>query len=144
MAARDRTKYFTLEQANATLPYVRSIVADIMTTYQEWRDRVGRYEVLAANSRSDLGETDEQVALRKEVDDYAARIDAFLEELNAVGCVFKGFDEGLVDFKSQIFGRDVFLCWKYDEPEIRFWHELDAGFAGRQELLPELVTGDSK
>ncbi len=144
MATKDRTKYFTLEQANATLPYVRSIVADIMTTYQEWRDRVGRYEVLAANSRSDLGETDEQVALRKEVDDYAARIDAFLEELNAVGCVFKGFDEGLVDFKSQIFGRDVFLCWKYDEPEIRFWHELDAGFAGRQELLPELVTGDSK
>lgn len=144
MTADSQVKYFTLEEANATLPYVRSIVADILAAYTEWRDRIGSYEVLAANSSFDSGESDEQIALRKEVDELAKRIDSFLDELNAVGCVFKGFDEGLVDFRSLAFGREVFLCWKYGEPDIRFWHEIDAGFAGRKELQPEPVSGESQ
>ena len=38
--------------------------------------------------------------------------------------------EGLVDFPSELDGRPVYLCWKLGEPEIQFWHEVDAGFAG--------------
>ena len=50
----------------------------------------------------------------------------------------------MVDFHSRIEGRDVFLCWRLGEEEITHWHELDAGFAGRQELVPELVQGGSE
>jgi len=136
--------YFTLEEANRTLPYVRPIVSDIVDTYKKWQDGVRRYEVIAAGSRSDHGETEEQAVVRKEVDKVARQINEYLDELSAVGCVFKGFDGGLVDFFSRLEGRDVFLCWKIGEKEITYWHELDAGFAGRQELVPELIRGGSE
>jgi hypothetical protein len=137
-------RYFTLEEANATLPYVRSIVTDVVSAYAEWREHVAQYEVMAANSRSDLGETETQVELRTQVDRIAKRIGGYLSELEEVGCTFKGLDDGLVDFLSVQDGRDVFLCWKLGEPEISHWHELDAGFAGRQLLAPEFVSGDSR
>ncbi|UCD23227.1 MAG: DUF2203 domain-containing protein [Gemmatimonadota bacterium] len=137
-------QYFTLEEANKTLPYVRPIVSDIVEAYCKWKDGVRRYEVIAASSRGDSGETDEQVELREEVEQIAREINAYLEELATVGCVFKGFDDGLVDFHSRLEGRDIFLCWKLGEDEITHWHELDAGAAGRQELVPELVQGRSE
>lgn len=138
-------RYFTLEEANRTIPYVRKIVEDIVKEYDKWRDCIYRYEVIAANAKAEDGETDEQVALRQEVDQVAQRINNFIEELSSVGCVFKGFDGGLVDFYSKLDGREIFLCWKLGEPEIMYWHETDAGFVGRQELTPELVerTSDS-
>ena len=137
-------QYFTLEEANRTLPYVRPIVCDIVDTYKKWQDGVRRYEVVAAGSRSDHGETEEQAVVRKEVDKVARQINEYLDELSAVGCVFKGFNGGLVDFFSRLEGRDVFLCWRIGEKEITYWHELDAGFAGRQELVPELIRGGSE
>jgi hypothetical protein len=135
-------RHFTLEEANATLPYVRSIVTDVVGVYAEWRKHVAQYEVMAANSRSDDGETDAQIALRTEIDRIARRLGRYLSELEKVGCTFKGLDDGLVDFLSVQDGRDVFLCWKLGEPEITHWHELAAGFAGRQLLTPELVSGE--
>lgn len=135
----DPIRYFTLEEANNTLPYVRRVVMDIVAEYGAWRDTIHRYELIAAASRSDRGETDEQVALREQVDQIARRINNFIEELAKVGCVFKGFEPGLVDFYSRLDGRDVFLCWQLGEPQIAYWHEVDSGFAGRQELVSGLV-----
>lgn len=135
------TRYFTLEEANRALPYVKKIVEDIVKEYDRWRDCIYRYEVLAA--KAEEGETDEQVALREDVDRIAQRINNFIEELSAVGCVFKGFEGGLVDFYSKLDDRDIFLCWKLGEPEIQYWHEVDTGFASRQELTPELVNQQS-
>jgi hypothetical protein len=140
----ERIQYFTLEEANRTLPYVGPIVSDIVETYREWRAGVSEYETLAGRSRTDQGVSQEQDELRERVDEMARQINAYLEELSAVGCVFKGFDDGLVDFHSKLEGRDVFLCWKSGEPEITHWHELDAGFAGRQELVAELMEGEAK
>ena len=141
--ADEAVRYFTLEEANATLPYVRSIVEDIVKTYQRWRDGVHRYELVAADSRSEVGETDEQAALREEVDAIARQINAYIEELAAVGCILKGFDDGLIDFHSRLDGRDIFLCWKLGEPEVMHWHETDAGFAGRQRIASAVVQDQS-
>lgn len=141
--ADDEYRYFSLAEANETLPYVRRIVGDVVEAYGRWRDGVHEYELLAADSRGDLGESEEQIALRQRVDEVARQINEYLEELNGVGCVFKGFDGGLVDFYCRLPDRDICLCWKLGEPEIRYWHELDAGFAGRKELEPELVKGMS-
>jgi len=136
-------KHFTVEEANGTLPYVRRIIGDIMDEYARWRDGIFKYEVLSAEVKADEGESDEQVALRDNVETIAQRINALIEELAQVGCVFKGFDDGLVDFRSTLDGRDIYLCWKFGEPEIQFWHELDSGFASRQELAKQLVDGGS-
>jgi hypothetical protein len=46
----------------------------------------------------------------------------------------KGLDEGLLDFPSEHEGRVVYLCWRFDEPRIAWWHEIDAGFAGREPI----------
>jgi hypothetical protein len=133
-------KYFTLSEANRTLPLVKRIVADITALYPEWRELVSRYEVVAAQARPEWGESAEQVRLRTDIEAVARRMQDFLLELEQVGCVFKGFDMGLVDFRGKLDGRDVFWCWKQGEDEIRHWHDIEAGYAGRR-LIPEVVKG---
>jgi hypothetical protein len=125
-------KYFTVPEADRTLPLVRRIVSDITSLYPEWRELVYRYELAAGAAKPEWGESPEQLALRTRIEDIARRITAYLAELEAVGCVFKGFQEGLVDFYGKLDGRDVFWCWKQGEERIDHWHEIEAGFGGRQ------------
>lgn len=136
-------KHFSVAEANATLPYVRRIVEDIVEEYEQWKDAIYRYEVIAAGSTADSGESDEQIQLRTEVDEIAQRINGYINELTSVGCIFKGFEGGLVDFHSQLHGRDVYLCWRLGEPDVGHWHEIESGFAGRQPLPPDLLHGDT-
>lgn len=96
-------RYFSLEEANRTLPLVRRIVEDIVVHHRQ-------------------GGTEQ--------------VRELIEELQQLGCYFKGFEEGLVDWYSYYAGRPVFLCWKLGEPQIEWWHQIDAGFTGRQPILP--------
>jgi hypothetical protein len=135
-------KTFTIEQANRTLPLVQRIVRDIVAEHPRWKDLVSRYELAAAGARSDA-ESPEQVALRKDVDAIARRITGYVDELAEVGCLVKGFEQGLVDFYGLHEGRLVFLCWCLGEDAVTHWHEIEAGFAGRQEITPEFVAKDA-
>jgi hypothetical protein len=125
-------RYFTLAEANKTLPLVRRIVADITALYPRWRELVYQYELVAARARPDWGETPEQSRLRSQIDDVAHRINSYLLELEQVGCVFKGFEEGLVDFHGKLDGREIFWCWKSGEDKIQHWHDLESGYTGRK------------
>ena len=135
-------KFFTVEQANQTLPLVKRIVADILSEYEVWRDQMRQYEILSAGAPVEEEETLELGSIREEVDDVARRISGYMEELGQIGCVFKGFEVGLVDFHSKQDGRDVLLCWKYGEPAVDHWHEMDGGFAGRQPIERETLSED--
>ena len=84
-------KLFTLEEAERTLPLVRRVVADLTVEYPAWRGAVSRFELLTGGARADWGETQELVASREEVTRHADRINQYLQELEAIGCVFKGF-----------------------------------------------------
>ena len=66
----------------------------------------------------------------------------YSEELQKLGVELKDPLVGLIDFYSKMDGRDVLLCWKLDEPEVGFWHEMNAGFSGRQSLLESSFSGD--
>jgi hypothetical protein len=68
--------------------------------------------------------------------DQRDEVQALVDELHELGCHFKGFEGGLVDWYSYYAGRPVFLCWKQGEEMIEFWHQTDAGFRGRQPILP--------
>lgn len=125
-------KHFTIDEANRTLPLVRRIVSDITVLYPDWRELVARYELAAAGAKPEWGESPEQLELRSRIEDVAGRITVYMSELEAVGCVFKGFQDGLIDFYGKLDGRDVFWCWKQGEDRIEHWHEIEAGFAGRQ------------
>lgn len=131
-------KYFTLSEANRTLPLVKRIVADVTALHPKWRDLVYRYELIAARARPEWGESEEQLALRSQIEDVARQMNDYLRELEEIGCVFKGFEEGLVDFHGTLDGRDMLWCWKQGEQEITHWHEVEAGYAGRQPI-PEVV-----
>jgi hypothetical protein len=134
-------RYFTVDEANRTLPLVRRVVRDIVDDYARWKQHVRDYEVLAASEESE--ESAEQVGTRAEIETLAERIDGYIAELTAIGCLFKGFEEGLVDFYAKMNGQDVLLCWRLGEAAVEHWHEIEAGFGGRQPLVSQPVAGDS-
>jgi hypothetical protein len=130
-------KLFTPESANRALPLVRRIVEDMVAAYAGWRDVAHEYELLAAASRPDR--LDERAdALRRQLDTYAQEIAGYERELDALGLRVPpgAHDRGLVDFPYERDGRTVFLCWSLGEPAVSFWHEPEAGFAGRQPIVP--------
>lgn len=133
-------KIFSVEEAERTLPLVERIVRDLLDEYPRWRAAVSHYEVLSGGARADWGETPELLTARNVVTGLAERINTYLGELSAIGCVFKGFDAGLVDFYSLREDRLVFLCWRLGEGHIQYWHEIDSGFSGRQPLDPSDPT----
>lgn len=131
---------FSVDKANRTLPLVRRIVDDIVVEHPRWRDLVARYELLAAGARPERGESDEMRRLRREIEAAATRISGYIAELELIGCQLKDFERGLVDFHGMYQGRLVALCWRHGEPAVTHWHEMEAGFAGRQDVTPEFAA----
>ncbi|HEX6598342.1 MAG TPA: DUF2203 domain-containing protein [Gemmatimonadaceae bacterium] len=127
---------YTVDRANRTLPLVRRIVEDVVREHERWQDAIARLDLLMSNSDTvDL----RVVALEKEVQAIARDIDAFQGELEALDIQLKDRRLGLVDFPTEIDGRRALLCWRLGEPSVQFWHDEDAGYAGRQPLSPTLV-----
>lgn len=131
-------KTFTVEQANRTLPLVSQIVRDIVTQYARWQEKMREFEVRTANARMERPDPAAD-ALQHEVEALAEEIDGYIRELQELGVEFKGFDPGLVDFPGELGGRPVYLCWRLGEEAVEHWHELDAGYAGRQPLAPSAI-----
>lgn len=126
-------KLFSVDEANKTLPLVRRIVEDIVSTYQRWQERVREFETLAAGARADQP-SDAAERIQHDVQILAAEIARYVEELRELGIEFKGYETGLVDFPGEIDGRAVYLCWQLGESSVQYFHARDAGFAGRRPL----------
>lgn len=124
-------KVFSIDDANRTLPLVRRIVADIATQHARWRDRIDAYETSVPPQSHEI---------EVEVQQLAAEMQGYVQELRDLGIEVKDFQLGLVDFPAERDGRPVYLCWKLGEPTVQHWHELDTGYAHRQPL--ELTPND--
>jgi hypothetical protein len=133
-------RLFTRAEAERTLPLVRRIVHDLMLEHPAWRRAISQYEILAAGAVADEGEPPELTTARLQAEQLAARIDGYLRELEQIGCMFQGFEEGLVDFRSMRDDKMVLLCWRYGEERISHWHEVGAGFAGRRPIDDALLS----
>ena len=147
MSSADR-KYFTVEEANRTLPLVSAIVRDIVDLYNdvhERRERLARVRHRPGSSQSDESTpyNEELEQIEREFDKDIARLKSFTDELLRLGVELKDPVSGLIDYYSKMDGRDVYLCWKLGEEEVAYWHELDAGFSGRQSLFENSVPGDA-
>ena len=77
---------------------------------------------------------EELAHVQQELEKDGEQLREYVRELEVLGVEPKSGPEGLVDFPAVLDGRIVYLCWKLGEPEVLHWHELDAGFAGRQSL----------
>ncbi len=134
-------KYFTVEEANRMLPLVRRVVTDIVAAHGERVDLIKEYGHLDHDLESMRSR---RVELDEQLQELTDRINAFIDELDRIGVVFKGFEEGLADFYAMMEDREVFLCWKLGESQIEYWHELGAGYAGRQPLPGHLVESEDE
>ena len=124
---------FSVEDANRTLPLVRRIVGDVVRDYWRWQEKIREFEEVAANRV--VGEPNEDAdRLEIEAQQLAHDIDGYVAEIRELGVQMKGFDTGLVDFPGEIDGRPVLLCWQLGEETVQYWHEENAGFAGRRPL----------
>jgi hypothetical protein len=131
-------KRFTVEEANKTLPLVRRIVEDVVRQHRVWREKILELDLVASSSRAEDARSRAQ-QLESEAQNLAHEIDGYQRELEELGIQLKDRRIGLVDFPSQMGGKSVLLCWRLDEPEVQFWHDEDAGYAGRQRLQPTPV-----
>jgi len=61
-------------------------------------------------------------------------VDKNVKAITALGLELKDINSGLIDFLAERDGRDIYLCWRYNEPRVAHWHDLEAGFAGRKPL----------
>lgn len=132
-------KLFTNEEANRMLPLVRRIVADIVGVTEDWAAVYERFQRLETDAGEFAQDSDEAWNFQEQMESHKQRLIAFAKELEELGVLLKGPREGLVDFPSLRDGRVVFLCWKHGEPAIEHWHEIEAGFSGRQPLTPAMA-----
>jgi hypothetical protein len=132
-------KIFTVDEANRTLPLVRRIVEDLVRDHHLWEQKVREFEVATAGSSTEHPDAIAEL-LQMEAQRLAKDIESYIAELAELGVICKGMNVGLVDFRGQMDGREVFYCWKLGEQSVMYWHEIDAGFVGRQRLHPLVFT----
>ncbi len=136
--ATEARRLFTLQEANALLPRVRTLVSQTQAHATRLTELQRRLQSFREQKRQGQHAVEGEAGLVQEALGEGNRIGAELREavesLVALGCELKDVQTGLVDFPALREGRIVYLCWRLGEDDIRYWHELDSGFAGRQPL----------
>ena len=131
-------RHFTLEEANALVPKLGELVGRQMSRRTEIEERLRKLAGAAGRVPRDLAVSDDDPPdVRQQKTELVERIAAYergWQEVTSLGAVVKDPQTGLVDFFGQLDGRTVFFCWRYGEDRIAFFHEIDAGFAGRKPL----------
>jgi hypothetical protein len=129
-------EHFTRESAEALLPRVEPLLRKLQALRAEFdaiEKRAAALQTrLSGNGHLHRGEVE---AVRAEAGQLSDEINSHLQEITALGVLVKDLDIGLIDFLALRDGREVYLCWRLgEEGRIAWWHEIDAGFAGRQPL----------
>ncbi len=129
-------KLFTLAEAEAMLPQVREELLAMQARKREVDELRSKLERAVSTTGGNGHVRDENTLAeqRRRAEALVDEINQRLRVLNDWGVELKGLDEGLIDFPSERDGRVVYLCWRLGEDAIEWWHEIDAGFAGRQPL----------
>lgn len=122
------SRFFTLDEANAALPQLNELLEQLIA---------GRRAIIAARPelwpvlKKAIGNGGSKKA--GEMLAEFERVQTAYKAIQAMGVLLKDADTGLVDFPHRRYdGSQVLLCWRYGEPEVAYWHEVDAGFAGRK------------
>ena len=122
-------RHYTLDQATAAMPWVRERLERLRAAHDLLGDKEAREALSEASPGNGGGEPGHLVS-----EGFLALRSALIE-LQEMEIVLRDLERGLVDFPSIREGREVYLCWvEQEEDEIAYWHDLDAGFAGRQRL----------
>ena len=129
-------RLYTLAQARRSLPAIAAVVIVM-------RKRALRLDELSALAssmqRTTSADGDPIVAddseIRAEISKLEGQIATLIEHIQQQGVEVKDIRRGLVDWRAEREGREVYLCWQYGERTLSWWHELADGFAGRQPII---------
>lgn len=127
LAMEERT--FTLTEAKQLLPQLEEQLLAVKKEKEVLVHSHGEIRKASANAQANGGSFAGPRYIRA-----LEHISDSVEAIQEMGVLVKDLDIGLCDFPYQMNGRVVYLCWKLGEPEIRFWHEVEDGYAGRQPL----------
>jgi hypothetical protein len=140
------SRYFTIEQAERILPEVEKLLRDALfhksegqKAHQELQE-TNRHIQMAGGVRVDHGKL---LAMRARRDSATAALKDALDKIGELGAFVKDLDIGLIDFLTHYQDREVYLCWKFGEPGIRFWHAIEDGFRGRKPVDEDFLAGHS-
>jgi len=118
--------YFTVEEANDLLPLIEPLVGDLLARRARVVYQRQALAPLLDDLRVDIGGT-----AVSELTVEFEKIELLMREIQAYGCVVKSINVGLIDFWSKVDGDDVFLCWRYGEDRVDYYHPLHEGYNGR-------------
>ena len=122
-------KIFTIPEANENLKIIRPIMDEV----QAIREKILANQPDAWPAIEKSAGNGGNKTMSRLVEDFE-RLDALVHQILDTGVQIKDINIGLLDFSALRDGREVYLCWKYGEDDIAFWHEIDAGYAGRQPI----------
>jgi hypothetical protein len=131
------SKRFTLAEAQLLIPRVEGLLRNALTLKTEYDEAEAAIQAFTERVMMMGGLTvDRNVALdaRNRREAAAGRLRASIEEVQEIGCIVKDLDTGLIDFPTLFRGVEVYLCWKFGESSIEFWHGVDEGFRGRKAI----------
>ncbi len=126
------SSYYDIDAANARLAELRPILAAL----RDARDEIAAGQLRLAQLGS--GEDADPALLAREQEGMTVTVrqmEQAVRQIDAWGVTLRDIGTGLVDFPALVNGRPVWLCWKLGEDDIAFWHELEAGIAGRKPLI---------
>lgn len=139
---REISRFYSIDRANATLPLVRVIVADIQRLSAEIQDRRERFDRLVSgrslrprSSRSSDPYAQELAEFERDLAREAGRLQEFTAELRALGVNLCDANHGSVDFPGLLEGQRVHLCWKLGETEVLYYHQPGESFTERRPLV---------
>lgn len=122
-------QYFSVEQANLVISVIRPLIAQILEIRQNILNKQPEVWPVVSKTAGNGGSK----AASLIVQDFA-RLEKLVHHVQSTGAILKDINTGLVDFFSINNGREIFLCWQFGEPDLAFWHEIEAGFNGRQPI----------
>lgn len=125
----EEKRYFTVEEANACIPKIKPDIFALQEIREELEKLHGELKPFIESIPSNGGHK-KTLSFMHAGDEFRQ----IVKRIESHGCHLKGLDPPLLDFPHIRDGKEVYLCWRYGEDEIRFWHEIDSGFAGRKPL----------
>lgn len=133
-------KLFTVAEAEQVLPVLQPLLAEMREAITAMREAEAQVSVLVQQHKEehlDKPANPDRArywALVKETRAFEERVQNLLDEVRFHGAEVKDIDQGLVDFRHQRSGEVVYLCWRFGEARIGYWHDLKSGFAGRRPI----------
>jgi len=118
-------KYFSLEEANRSLVYIRPIAREMCARYEQ---------VMEMRRGLDHCHAGERERLEADLERGMEQLGELVDELNYVGVEIKDFEKAFIDFPAIHQSREIYFSWHLGEQIIQTWHEIDTGFAGRQDI----------